>query len=161
MIVVGQALRNQTGRSEFSVTARLGTSTLLSMNASALGQHPEAVLDTSIEVELNTLDQFCEENGIDRVSCMKINAKGSELNIFKGAERMLSEQRIDMIMFEWPATPHYEDCTLLLNLWKELDRQNYKKCNSFFFRSVRNGQRRFGNAVFISDKFRKNNLPEL
>ncbi|MEX0307650.1 MAG: FkbM family methyltransferase [Ruegeria sp.] len=159
--VVEQALSNEPGKSEFFVGKNLGTSSLLSMNDAALEQHPEAKVSKSIEVELNTVDLFCQKNKIDHISCIKIDAQGSELNIFKGAEQMLSEQRVDIIMFEWFATPHYENCPLLLDLWNELDRHSYSLYDIFPHRSSRNGQRRFGDAVFISDRFRKNNLPEL
>ncbi|MCA0929501.1 FkbM family methyltransferase [Ruegeria profundi] len=159
--VVEQALSDKSGRSEFYVGKKVGTSSLLPMNGAALKNHPEAVVDTTIEVDLNTIDNFCEEKGIDHVVCMKTDAQGSELNIFKGAAAMLSEQRIDMIMFEWFATPHYKNCPLLLDLCNELDRRNYSMYDIFPERSFRNGQRRFGNAVFISDMFRENNLSQL
>jgi len=159
--VVEEALSDTTGEAEFFVGKALGTSSLLSSNEATLEQHPEAKVDTSITVKLNTIDAFCEENGISHISCMKIDAQGSELNIFKGAEKMLSQQRVDMIMFEWFATPHYENCPLILDLWNALDRQNYSLYNIFPGRSFANGQRRFGDAVFISDKFRAERLPHL
>ncbi|WP_170570421.1 FkbM family methyltransferase [Ruegeria atlantica] len=159
--VVEEALSDEPGEAEFFVGKALGTSSLLSSNTTTLEQHPEAEVDTSIRVKLNTVDVFCEQNGISQISCMKIDAQGSELNIFKGAEKMLSEQRVDMIMFEWFATPHYENCPLLLDLWNALDRQNYSLYNIFPGRHFANGQRRFGDAVFISDKFRSERLPHL
>ena len=159
--VVEEALSNEPGEAEFFVGKALGTSSLLASNESTLEQHPEAAVDTSINVKLNTVDQFCEDNDISRISCMKIDAQGSELNIFKGAERMLAEQRVDMIMFEWFATPHYANCPLLLDLWNALDQKNYSMYNIFPGRQFANGQRRFGDAVFISDAFRAERLPAL
>ena len=159
--VVEEALSNEPGEAEFFVGKALGTSSLLASNDTTLEQHPEAEVDTTIRVKLNSVDSFCEENDISRISCMKIDAQGSELNIFKGAEKMLSEQRVDMIMFEWFATPHYENCPLLLDLWNALDQKNYSLYNIFPGRHFSNGQRRFGDAVFISEEFRSERLPHL
>ncbi|WP_424833608.1 FkbM family methyltransferase [Ruegeria sp.] len=159
--VVEEALSDKPGRATLNVGKSLGTSSLLSMNDASLEQHPEAEVDTSIDVQLNTVDLYCEAAGIDHISCMKIDAQGSELSIFRGASRMLSEQRVDMIMFEWFATPHYENCPLILDLWSELDRHHYSMFDIFPGRHFRNGQRRFGDAVFISDKFREERLPLL
>lgn len=159
--VVEEALSDAPGTSEFFVGRNLGTSSLLGMSEETLKQHPEADVESSIQVALNTVDGFCAANDITHLTCMKIDAQGSELNIFRGSERMLSEQRIDMIMFEWFATPHYENCPLILDLWNELDNHNYSMYNIFPGRSFANGQRRFGDAVFISEKFRQDRLPHL
>ena len=95
------------------------------------------------------------------ISCMKIDAQGSELNIFRGACRMLGSQSVDMIMFEWFAVQHYENCPLLLDLWTELHSHGYSMFDLFPGRYFRNGQRRFGDAVFVSDKFRRDRMPHL
>lgn len=159
--VVQEALSNVTGTSEFFVGKRVGTSSLLRMDDQSLKAHPEAEVESSITVNLNTVDGFCRENNIQKISCMKIDAQGSELNIFKGAADMLSTQSIDMIMFEWFAVPHYENCPLILDLWMELDRHKYSMYDIFPKRYFRNGQRRFGDAVFVSEKFRNERLINL
>ncbi len=159
--VIQEALSNEAGSAEFFVGKSVGTSSLLRMNDESLAAHPEAGVDHAISVRLNTVDAFCADNGISKISCMKIDAQGSELNIFRGASGMLGSQSVDMVMFEWFAVPHYEDSPLILDLWTELDRHGYSMYDIFPGRYFRNGQRRFGDAVFVSDWFRKDRLPHL
>jgi FkbM family methyltransferase len=54
----------------------------------------------SVEVPTRTLDEFCESEGIERINFLKVDVEGFELNVFRGAQRLLREQRIDYICFE-------------------------------------------------------------
>lgn len=56
---------------------------------------------TSIEVPMNTIDAFCTEHGISRISLLKIDAEGFDLEVLKGARRMLGEGRIDFVVTEF------------------------------------------------------------
>ena len=52
-------------------------------------------------VSLSTLDDYCAANDIDRIDFLKMDVEGHELNVLKGAERMLAESRIDNIQMEF------------------------------------------------------------
>jgi FkbM family methyltransferase len=47
-----------------------------------------------------TLDQFCLDNSIDKITLLKVDTQGSEPYVMAGAERMLREWRIDAIYME-------------------------------------------------------------
>lgn len=53
------------------------------------------------KVQLNTLDDFADEHNIDRISLLKIDTEGNEYPILKGAKRLLEEERIDLLQFEF------------------------------------------------------------
>jgi FkbM family methyltransferase len=55
----------------------------------------------SYDVPCTTLDSFTTENGIERIALLKIDTEGFDLSVLKGAARLLSEQRIDLIQFEF------------------------------------------------------------
>jgi FkbM family methyltransferase len=59
----------------------------------------------SVEVSAYTLDEFCERQGIRHINFLKVDVEGFELSVFKGAERLLSERRIDYICFEISLEP--------------------------------------------------------
>lgn len=160
--VVQAALGEHEGKADFHVGAAPGTSSLFSAEGEAARRnHDEVSVTETIKVQVRTVDSYCAEEGIDRISCMKLDVQGAELMIFKGAKRMLTEQRIDILMFEWFAVPHYDNCPLLGDLWHHLSGVGYSAYDIFPGRSVRaTGQRRFGDAVFISDRFRRENLEE-
>ncbi len=51
-------------------------------------------------IQTMTLDDFCEQNKISAIDFIKIDTEGAELEIFKGAERILKEKRIHYMQFE-------------------------------------------------------------
>lgn len=61
-----------------------------------LGGCPEG----SVTVQLTTLDAYCRDNSVDRIDVIKIDVEGHESEVLEGAERMLAERRIDVIIME-------------------------------------------------------------
>jgi len=55
----------------------------------------------SIDVPSLTLDEFCDTQRIERISFLKVDVEGFELSVFRGAERLLREHRVDYICFEF------------------------------------------------------------
>ena len=55
----------------------------------------------SEEIELDTLDHYCETHNIDIIDFLKMDIEGNELNALKGANRLLKEKRINSIQIEF------------------------------------------------------------
>src|SRR5262245_35635130 len=51
-----------------------------------------------------TLDEYCDELGIERIDLLKLDVEGAELEALSGAKRLLREQRIGSILFEVSTT---------------------------------------------------------
>lgn len=67
-------------------------------------------------IQLTTLDAYCERHNIGHVNFVKVDVEGHELAVLRGARRMLSEGRIDVIQFEYGGT--YIDARVLLkDVW--------------------------------------------
>jgi hypothetical protein len=56
------------------------------------------------KVPVNTADQFCDENGVARIQFQKIDTEGQEMEVLRGALRMIQEGRIDFVQFEFGDT---------------------------------------------------------
>lgn len=56
---------------------------------------------TAIEFEMTSVDRFCRERKIDTIDLLKIDTEGCELQVLKGAQEMLSQERIKVIQFEF------------------------------------------------------------
>ena len=52
------------------------------------------------DVETQTIDNFCLKNKIDYIHLLKLDTEGNEFNILKGAENLLSENKIKVIYTE-------------------------------------------------------------
>jgi FkbM family methyltransferase len=52
-------------------------------------------------IVFSTLDDFCAEHGIERVTLLKIDAEGHDLAVLRGAQSMLGNRAIDLIQFEY------------------------------------------------------------
>jgi len=59
----------------------------------------------SVDVLSQTLDDFCEAEGIARVNFLKVDVEGLELAVFQGAERLLRERCVDYQCFEISIEP--------------------------------------------------------
>ena len=53
-----------------------------------------------IEIEMTTIDSYCETHAITRVNLMKVDVEGAELLVFRGAQRLLASNEAPIIMFE-------------------------------------------------------------
>ena len=53
------------------------------------------------DLELTTLDEFCAKQGIGTIDFLKIDTEGNELNVLRGASKMLAEGRIQAVQFEF------------------------------------------------------------
>lgn len=53
------------------------------------------------KILIKTIDSFCKKNKIKQIDLLKIDVEGNELNVLKGAKKMLKEKRIKSIQFEF------------------------------------------------------------
>jgi len=59
------------------------------------------VCDVRLEqVEVETIDEFCVNHGVSRISYLKVDTEGSDLKVLHGAKRMLAAHSIDIIEVE-------------------------------------------------------------
>lgn len=84
------ALSNVAGRAPFYVSGGGGdaSSSLLKPKDHLL-QHPQITFDTVIEVPTLTLDDWADQNGVDRIDFMWLDMQGHELAMLKAAPRIL------------------------------------------------------------------------
>jgi FkbM family methyltransferase len=54
----------------------------------------------SEQVEVQTVDAFCERHGIPRIDLLKTDTEGSELEVFEGARQMLSSAGVPFVLGE-------------------------------------------------------------
>ena len=55
----------------------------------------------TIACQAETVDNFCITNSIDHIDFLKMDTEGNELNILKGARKLIETNNIDVIQFEF------------------------------------------------------------
>ena len=55
--------------------------------------------DKSEDVQIDTVDNFCKENNINRIDLLKIDVEGHELDVLHGSKTILNQVKI--VMFEF------------------------------------------------------------
>lgn len=91
------------GASRGSSTIHLGDDS--SMNQVEDLDAPSAITTDAEIIERIPLDDFCSEQKIDRISFLKVDTEGRDLDVLKGAFRMLADQRIDFVEVEAGMNP--------------------------------------------------------
>ena len=57
------------------------------------------------DVQVTTLDAYCAKQSIQQVSVLKIDVEGFEHEVIKGAAKLLTEQRVDLLVVELGVEP--------------------------------------------------------
>jgi FkbM family methyltransferase len=150
------ALGATPGEMDFHVNRHCGTNSLFPrfLGGRRYFSAEDAPLET-IRVPVTTLDRQAAERAIDHIDLLKLDTQGAELQILRGAQTLLQRQAIDLIYSEFFVIPHYQGAPLLWQLWQLLDGLGYSMFDLFKGPHGRNGQWRFGDALFVSARFRE------
>jgi len=83
-----------------------------------------------IDVQTQSIDNFCLENNINCIDLLKLDTEGNEFNVLKGAEKFLSENKIKVIYTEISAPKaKYENKVKEIETF--LKRYNFEHVKSF------------------------------
>jgi FkbM family methyltransferase len=64
-------------------------------------KHFGIVLDKTESIYVLTLDEFCQTMGIQHIHFLKMDVEGHELQVLKGAKKILEQRGVDFIQFEF------------------------------------------------------------
>lgn len=67
-------------------------------------------------VMIETVDSYCEGNGIDAITLLKIDVEGHELDVLRGAARMFARRAIGAVSFEFGGC-NIDTRTFLQDYW--------------------------------------------
>ena len=86
---------------------------------------------SEINVQTQTLDDFCSDHNIENIDILKIDTEGNEYNVLKGAQNLLAKNKIKLI---------YVEISESKNNFAEKERNVFKFLNSFNFEIKRKYQ---------------------
>jgi FkbM family methyltransferase len=149
------AFSDKEGTTTFHINVDLSCNSLLPPTESDYKCYSaKSIKDGEIQVETNIIDNFCSDAGISRIDILKLDVEGAEVKVLEGALSMLSKQAIKLIYSEVMFIPHYTQGCLFHELTTFLSKYGYTLFNLYQLRSARNGQLKWGNAIFLSPEIR-------
>lgn len=131
--------------------SKVENSTLGTLNKSALNDLYK-INDQIEEIQfsINTIDNYCIQKNISQIDFLKIDTEGQELNILKGAEKMIKNNKIKIIQFEFNNFNVYYRIFL---------KDFYDLLNNYnFYRTHKNGLITLGEYDTINEIFKFQNL---
>ena len=153
--VWNRALFSATGAVELEVHADPGTSSLRPRVRDARRYfHSSDEVVRRDAVATIDLDTFIRNEAPQGIALLKLDTQGSELDILRGARESLGREAIDVIYTEFFVVPHYAGAPLVGDLLAFLQSFGYTLFDLFKGPNAHNGQLRFGDAIFVSGRFR-------
>lgn len=103
------ALADRSSVSKFQVNQSAVTNSLLTSDGRGAHYWGSDLLEKKeeLEVETDTIDRFCEQQGISHIDILKLDVQGAEYSVLEGARRMLQDEHIDLIYMEMIMAPTY------------------------------------------------------
>jgi FkbM family methyltransferase len=149
------ALCEVNGRTKLQVNSDPSCNSLLPRPKSGTRYYPDKAQNRGqIEIETQTLDTFCGKEDISVIDILKLDVEGAEIKVLQGASEKLGKKQIKLIYTEIVFVPHYERGCLFYEVTGFLDKYGYTLFNLYNLKRARNGQLRWGNAIFLSPEIR-------
>ena len=121
-------ISNINGIKDVNVNSKAYTNSLLELDPEA----PKSWRKNKFEhlyrekVETITLQEFVKKNKIKRINILKLDVQGYESRVLKGAEMLLKESLIDILVLEVIVAPTYKDQSKVNEIFEIFENNNYK-----------------------------------
>lgn len=149
--VENTALGDVGGIKKFNVNKNDSTSSLLDATPQAIERFGKEIMGRKevVEVDVTTLDDYCEQNKISKIDLLKLDVQGYEAQVLRGARKMLADNQIHAIMAEICLSPLYIGQSAFSELLGILEEHGYKM-HSFYGESYSESRGYdWGDAIFV------------
>lgn len=149
------AVSDHTGKTKLYINTDLSCNSFFSRPESGPVYYPEKARNIDeIEVNVTTIDSFCDIENIERIDILKLDAEGAEKKILGGACNKLSKHNIYLVYTEVMFIQHYEGGCMFHELSGFLEQYGYTLFNLYNLKRAKNGQLRWANAIYLSPQAR-------
>ena len=101
------------------------------------------------EVEVTTIKNMANKFNLSHIDILKLDIQGGELAALKGANKLLSEQKIKIIYTEIEFIEIYAKQPLFNDITTYLMSFNYKLYNIYNLHHTESGQLAWGDAIYL------------
>ena len=94
-------------------------------------------MQKKVEVNVNTIDKYCEDRSVNKIDILKIDVQGGEIRVLKGASRMLGQKNIKLIFTEISIAPSYKNQSEIDEIISLLRAYGYRIFNFFKMKHIK------------------------
>lgn len=146
------ALSDSPGKADFIICQDSGSNSLLESEPPIWVDPPGLIAKVAtIQVDVTTIDDFCDQEGIDHISILKMDIQGAELMALQGAHRKLLQHDIGLIYTEILFVPIYKRQAQFHEICSFLSRYGYTLFGIYNFCRDTSGQIKFADAIFANN----------
>jgi FkbM family methyltransferase len=154
---IQSAITNKSGTSMLYVNNPSATNSLLQFEKSGRRYYPKiAKTVDSILIPTITIDDFCNKESIQEIDILKMDVQGGEMIALNGALESLKMHIFSLIYTEIMFTPFYKEGVMFWEICNFLSKYKYTFFDMYDLQYARNGQLTHADAIFVSQKIRKN-----
>lgn len=98
-----------------------------------LGRLGWGTITKTSSVEVKTVDQFCFDEGIDRIDVLKSDTQGFDLEVMRGAEDTIRASKLGLIYLELIFSDMYEDLPSFVEVLDFLESREFRLVSFYRF----------------------------
>lgn len=106
-----------------------------------------------VQVNVKTIDGYCADLGVDAIDILKLDTQGFDLKVIKGANRLLTRNKIHLIYMEIIFSEMYKGLPRLDEIYGFLADQGFVLV-AFYDFHYQNGRLGWADALFVNPRFR-------
>ncbi|MEM1318954.1 MAG: FkbM family methyltransferase [Bacteroidota bacterium] len=147
---VNIGLADSDGTAAFNSNRFAATNSLLSTSAEGIKNWGVGLMETQqqIEIPVRTIDSLMEEQGVEQIDILKMDAQGAEYKVLKGAEQAMAAGKIKLIYTEMIIMPTYEAQKGLDEMLPMMKAYGYTLYDLYLSYNPE-GQLRFTDGIFV------------
>lgn len=102
----------------------------------------------AVEVQVETLDEFCAKNGYEQIDILKVDTQGFDLHVLNGASRLLASRQVRTILIEANFVLMYQGQPDFLELHRFLSERGYRLVD-FYNQARHHGYTAWCDACYV------------
>lgn len=118
-----------------------------------LGEDGWGKVVTKKKLNIISLDAYCQRKNIGYISVLKTDAQGFDLEVLKGTQHLISNNKVQLILIEVTFAKLYQDSPSFSEIYQYLIKNNYKLV-TFYKIHYQNNFACWTDALFINPNFK-------
>lgn len=103
-------------------------------------------------LQIGTIDDYCDQKGIDTIHVLKSDTQGYDFEVIKGARRMMAQNRICLVYFEFIFSDMYRNLPRFDEVFRYMYDSNFLLVN-FYDSNLVNRVLSWNDMMFINREF--------